>query len=758
MEYGRRPLASRESNRPDGPLAARTAPFTTRVARWSATHPWRSIGLWFALVAGAIFLSVTVPKQEATDEQLGQGESGHAFSMIEDAGLTDPATESVLIQSKDAQSPMNSVDHAQSDAAAAMLARELRALPEVAKVDKPVWSPNGRRLLVSASLRGPPADAADKLGAVQRTTKHVAGSFDQLSIKETGSTSLDEGISSKVASDLTRAERFSLPITLLLMVLAFGALIAAAIPVLLALSAVVIAMGMFAVSTYAVPDNGSTANVILLIGMAVGVDYCLFFVRRQREERERGVGKIDAVEIAARTAGHSILVSGCAVLGSMAGLFFSHSMIFTGLGVGAMLVVAVAMLGSLTVVPALVGKFGRFVDRPRVPLLWRLTRRMRPGSVSGRIVGPVIRHPKAALLGSAIVVSALAIPAAGLSLHSSVNQLPSSIPAVATMKQIQRDFASQDSTVELVVKAPKAERARVAAAMTSFRSDAIGSGHFSRTGIEQRVSKNGTTSLLVIPTKYGSGKPEAVKAVEEARSTLAPAAFGSITDVEWAIGGDDADSVDFDHAQRSALPWVLGFVLGFTLLMMGITFRSAGIALLTLGLNLASVVMAFGVLALVFQHSWAESLLDFTSNGAVVSWIPLFLFVVLVGLSMDYHVLVLSRIREAAQRGSSPAVAVSWGLRQTAGVVGMAAVVMISVFSLFATGSIVELKEMGVGLAAAVLIDATLVRLVMLPAVLVLAPRTVEKMARRSPHAVSGHIAEDVVKAARQPELVSMVE
>ncbi|MPZ96883.1 MAG: MMPL family transporter, partial [Propionibacteriales bacterium] len=238
-----------------------------------------------------------------------------------------------------------------------------------------------------------------------------------------------------------------------------------------------------------------------------------------------------------------------------------------------------------------------------------------------------------------------------------------------------------------------------------------------------RTSDDGRTALLTLAGAYQEGSAAAESALGDLRTEVAPAHLDGIADTEWAVGGGTAESVDYAAHQVDKLPLVIGFVLGLTLLMMGLTFRSPVIALLTTVLNLASVSAAFGVLTLVFQYSWAESLLDFTSTGFVVGWIPLFLFVVLVGLSMDYHVFVLSRIREGVRRGLTPRAAVEAGVSETAGVVTSAAAVMVSVFAVFATLSMVEMKEMGVGLSVAILVDATLIRVIMLPSMLVLLGR-----------------------------------
>ncbi len=515
------------------------------------------------------------------------------------------------------------------------------------------------------------------------------------------------------------AETISLPITLVLMLLAFGALIAAGIPVLLAATSVAATIGISAPVSHLVHADATVTSMIVLIGMAVGVDYSLFYLKREREERERGHTTLDAVEIAAQTSGHSILVSGGAVIASMAGLFLMQDTTFNSLAVGAILVVAIAVLGSITVLPALLAKLGRWVDRPRVPLLWRVNRRIGRGGISSRLLGPILRHPVASVLVGGLIVAALAAPALGMKTHSSnLETLPDSIPQVQTMIEIADRFPSQGPGAEVVVHTSADNREEVGTALDVLAGDAAATGLFTDSAPPVEVSTDGRTSVLHLTMPFEESDDRVDEALRLLRSDLAP----SVLDVpaEVVVGGDAADSLDFVERQQSRLPLVIGFVLLLTFLMMAFAFRSVPIALLSTALNLGSVGVAFGLITLVFQHGWGESLLDFSSPGFVIEWIPLFVLVVLVGLSMDYHVFVVSRIREYVEAGQSTRDAVRRGVSETAGVITSAASVMVSVFAIFATLSMLEMKMLGVGLSAAILLDATLIRLVILPAALVL--------------------------------------
>ncbi|HEY9311512.1 MMPL family transporter [Williamsia sp.] len=678
------------------------------VARWSAHNPWRAIGLWLALVVVAVAFSALIPTQETDDADYRVGQSGTADQMIHDAGLAAPDTEFVLITG----------DQNDAVVAAAELREYLAGSTEVQEVTGPLQSPDGATQLVSIALRAPPGDEEPTIADVDAAVSSVSAAHQNLEFGQTGDVTLDDAINEQVAEDLASAEIISIPITLGIMLFAFGALIAAGIPVLLAVTSVVATIGIYAPISYLVPSEGTASSMVLLIGMAVGVDYSLFYLKREREERRKGHGTLDAVEIAASTSGHSILVSGVAVIASLAGLFVLGNATFNSLATAAIIVVAVAVIGSLTVLPALLVKFGRWVDRPRVPLLWRLNARIGEGGISSRIIGPVVTRPVVALVAGLAVMLALAIPALTMTLRSGgLDTLPQDIPAVAVAQQLDTAFPSEGSSANVVVTG--GDPAAVTAALTDVGESAIESGAWTVTQ-EPLTSASGTTTELRLASTFEQGDTQADNAMLDLRSTVVPDRVDNIDGAQFAVGGQIAEQYDSTKALSDGLPIVVAVILTLTMLMLVATFRSPVIAVVSTLLNLLSVGAAFGVLALVFQHTWAEGLLDFTSNGTVVEWIPMFLLAVLVGLSMDYHVFVLGRIREGINNGLPPKVAVRAGVTQTASVVTSAALVMVSVFALFAAQSMVEMKQMGVGLAVAILLDATIVRLVLLPSILVL--------------------------------------
>ena len=682
----------------------------TRAARWSATHPWRAIGAWLALVVIAVGLAATVSTNDVKDADYRVGESGRAEAAIERAGLDHPPAESVLVRARSGR-----LDSADGQAAAAELADRMRTAPGVAGVGDVVRSADGTALLVPVELTSDEVDAAPLLAV----TAAVQDAHPDLVVAQAGDVTVDEAIGDRVGEDLHSAEFISLPITLVLMLLAFGALIAAGLPVLLAATSVAATIGISAPISWLVPAESTVLSMIVLIGMAVGVDYSLFYLKRERQERAAGRTTLDAVAIAAETSGHAILVSGGAVIAALAGLFVLSDVTFDSLATGAILVVAVAVLGSITVLPALLVKLGRWVDRPRLPLLWRLTRRVPTGTLSGRILGPVVRHPVAALVVSSVGIVALAVPAFGMKTHqASLETLPADIPAVQTLRAITEAFPAEGTAAQVVVTGAAPDDARAALEQLAERAGRDG---FATDGVQVRTSTDGGTSVVDLPLPYEESDDRATAAIERLRSSLAPAALDQLgADTSWAVGGGAAESLDHHHQRDQRMPWLLGFVLLLTMVMMVLAFRSVLLGLVSTVLNLASVGVAFGLLSIVFQHGVGADLLDFTSPGFVIEWIPIFVLVVLVGLSMDYHVFVLSRIRELVDRGLPAREAVHRGISDTAGVITSAAAVMVSVFAIFATLSMMEMKMMGVGLSAAILVDATVIRLVVLPAVLVL--------------------------------------
>ncbi|MBM6403570.1 MMPL family transporter [Phycicoccus sp. CSK15P-2] len=699
-----------------------------RAARWSATHPWWAICGWLVLVAVSVALAATVSTRDTQEADHRVGESGRADAMVEQAGLASPPSENVLVTA-----PEGDVGTAAAPAVR-VLAERLRSVEGVVAVGDPLPAADGRSLLVPVELVSRDVEPGPLLAA----TAAVQAGHPDLTIRQAGDITIGAAIDERVAADLRSAELRSLPVTLLLMVLTFGALVAAGLPVLLAATSVAATIGIMAPISHVVPAEPTVYSMIVLIGMAVGVDYSLFYLTRERQERAAGRTRLDAVTIAAETSGHAVLVSGGAVVSALAGLFVLTDATFDSLATGAIIVVAVAVLGSVTVLPALLSALGRWVDRPRVPLLWRLARRVPTGSVGRTVLGPVVRHPVAALVVSMAAVAALAVPAVTMRTQQpSLETLPPDLAPVRTAHDIARAFPSEGSTTRVVLAGARPDEA--SAALRGLAADAAPVLGVPGGNGTVRTSEDGSAAVVELPIAWDGGDDRAQDAVRELRTELVPAALAGLEgeDVTWAVGGDAAEDLDYSDRQGGRMPLLLGIVLALTMLMMMAAFRSAVLGVVSTVLNLASVGVAFGVLSLVFQHGLGQDLLGVRSPGFVVVWIPVLVLVVLVGLSMDYHVFVLSRVRELVEAGQPVRAAVHRGIADTAGVITSAAAVMVSVFALFATLSMTEMQMLGVGLAVGVLVDATVIRLVMLPALLVLlGERAWPTRRRRRPVAV----------------------
>jgi RND superfamily putative drug exporter len=394
--------------------------------------------------------------------------------------------------------------------------------------------------------------------------------------------------------------------------------------------------------------------------------------------------------------------------------------VFSSIAVGTIMVVLAAMIGSITVLPALLAKLGRFVDKPKIPFLWRLSMRNTGNSRFWRaVLKPSLRAPRTTLIISGGLLAALAVPAFSMTLNApSEADLPRSIPIMQSYDRMTEAFPSEGASHQIAVRVPASSAAAAETAVAELL-DRIGADRGFAHDQPPRVdtAEDGRIYLISAGIPHDGGSAEADQSLERLRTALLPATIGTVAGAEFAVSGQTAGENDFVESMTAALPWVIGFVLLLTFLVMLWAFRAPVIALSAIGLNLLSAGAAYGLLVLVFQNTWAEGLLGFTSTGGITAWLPVILFVTLFGLSMDYHVFVVSRIRESI--GVMPTRdAVATGITKSAGVVTSAAAVMIGVFSIFATLSTIDMKQMGVGLAAAILIDATLIRAVLLPALM----------------------------------------
>ncbi len=696
-----------------------------RMGRWSARHRRTAIVGWLALVVLTFGLGTIVGTKKLDFNDTGAGETARAQTILKQHGFTQPAGEAVLVES---------TSLAPSDpafrAAVADVVRRVSRHSTVTNVRSPYAPGNGGQLagnghaaLVEFQIAGKQEDAQDKIDPILASVTQAQGAHPSFRIEEFGDASAGKALDASVGKDFKRAEYLSIPLTLAILLLAFGAIVAAGIPVLLALTAVLSAFGLLSFASHVFPADDAANSVILLIGLAVGVDYSLFYIKREREERAAGAGPEAALEAAAATSGRAVLVSGFTVLIAMAGMFLTGNKVFTSIAVGTMLVVAIAVAGSLTVLPALLSKLGDRVEKGRVPFLHRLRRSDGEGRLWGAVLDRVLARPVVSVVAAGGLLVALAVPA--FSIHTNdpgLSGLPQNLPIVKTYNRIQHAFPGGPIPAQVVVEAADVRSPAVQAGIRRLKTAALATGEL-KNPVTVDVSRDHSTALVSIPMVGDGTNSVSEHALGTLRKRVIPATVGGVPGVTVAVTGTTAGSKDFNDLMKARAPIVFAFVLGFAFLLLLGAFRSLVIAAKAIVLNLLSVAAAYGILVAVFQWGWGESILSFKSTHGVTSWLPLFLFVVLFGLSMDYHVFILSRVREAFDRGLRTEDAVAHGIKTTAGVVTSAALVMVGVFSIFATLSQIEMKQLGVGLAAAILIDATLVRAVLLPATMKLLGR-----------------------------------
>src|SRR4051812_23912996 len=689
--------------------------YAARIAAWSGRHRKKAIWGWLAFVLVVFALGNASGTTAISDVDQFSGESHRAEKALDRAGMR-PVEEVVFVQSDKL-----TVKDPEFRTAVGEVTGRLSKLQYVKNVKSPLAtggdvSADGHAALVNFEIAGDTTEAKDRVDPSLAATAAVQARHPDLVVEQSGGASGAKAINAVITDDLQKAGALSLPVTLIILTLTFGTLVAAGVPLLIGLTAVMAALGLVALPSSILPVDANLPAVVLLIGLAVGVDYSLFYLRREREERAAGRSEHGALETAAATSGRAVLISGVTVIVAMAGMFISGDKSFISFAEGAIVVVAIAVFASLTVLPAMLSWLGDRVEKGRIPFIGR---RRRPAGQSRfwrALTTRVMARPVLAIVLAGGLLVALAIPALQLKVVTSgVDDLPQDIPVIATYNKIKAVFPAKGVTALVVVEADRVRSGAAAAGITAMIDRAERSDAF-RPGAEVDYSRDGTVAKITVPTRGTGTDATAVKALKELRGDIIPATIGKVPETAVNVSGDAANSEDFASQLKSRLPLIFAFVFGLAFLLMLVTFRSIVIPIKAIILNLLSVGAAYGVLVLVFQQGHGESLLGFNANGGVANWLPLFLFVVLFGLSMDYHVFILSRVRELRDRGMSNDEAVEQGIATTAGTVTSAAIVMVGVFAVFITLTFIDFKEMGLGLAVAVLIDATIIRGVLLPA------------------------------------------
>jgi len=696
-------------------------PVVERVAGWSVRHRKTAVFGWLLLVVVAVVIGQRLGTGNINSYDPGQ--AGQAERTLSLPVVQQPDSESVLIQGHSAGQTYAS--DPQIRQATAQVVAALRALPRsAADIQSPLTAKglvSGRSALVTFNVAGNPNNDDQAVVPAANAVAALAARHPGLTIEEAGDATLDRATGDITGQDFHRAELTSLPVSLVLLLIVFGALIAAGIPLLLAGTAVISAISLLSIPSHWLPIDSTTSSIVLLVGMAVGIDYSLFYLRRTREERAAGHDTDEALRIAARTSGRAIVVSGLTVMIALAGLFLTGIDVFSGIAVGTMIVVGVAVLGSLTFLPGILSMLGTWTDRGRIPFLGRRRTAAHESRFWGLLARAVVRRPLAWGGVAAAVLIVLAVPVLSLHLEDAgIHELPANVPVARSLVAISDAFPGGPEPAEVVVTGSDLGGRQVSQAVAALHAEVAATHGAIREPISTAMF--GPDQVLVVSVPLAGSGTDATSnsALATLRTQVLPATLGKVPGISYAVAGLTAGNHDFDAQLAKTVPWVFTFVLGLAFLLLCTTFRSAYIPALSIGLNLLSVGAAYGLMVLVFQDGRLQGPLGFTSYGGITPWLPLFMFVLLFGLSMDYHVFILSRIRELWLGGAPAKNAITGGIARSAGVVTSAAVIMVAVFSIFATLGLIEFKMFGVAMAVAVLIDATVVRGVLLPAGLAL--------------------------------------
>lgn len=723
MQRNKNKISKRQMRKNYAGNPANNRNLAARAGRWSATHPKTAILGWFVFVALALIIGGKVGQKNIEPFENFSGESAKAELAIHDHYEAAPATETLVVQSKSAK-----YGDPQFDKAVKNIAGRVEATKNVEDVQSPYTragpdgyvSKDGKTVRIGFTIAGDPDQSEDKIGAIVKSVDAAAAANPQVEVSEIGDATVEKEVGEMIEDDLARARNLSVPITLIILAFAFGALVAAGIPVVLALTAVMATIGLIAIPSHLSPMDESVAEVIVLVGMAVGVDYSLFYIKREREERAAGRGDLAAIEAAAATSGRAVLISGFTVITAMAGMLLAGDKVFISFGIGTMMVVAIAMIGSLTVLPALLSALGSKVDRGRIPFLGkRRERRLAEGHTGGFwsvVVDVVLKRPLVSAVLATALLLAMAYPALNMKTQDmSVSDMPKNLAVLKAYDKLEKAFPTEGAEATVVYQNSNVRSDSSRKAIAEFDARVSETKGFAAP-TEHEYSKDGKAVQIDVPLIGGADNDVAIASTKVLRDEIIPETLAMTPGAVVNTTGDAAASVDFSNNLKERAPIVFAFVLGLAFLLLLVTFRSIVVPIKAIILNLLSVGAAYGVLTLVFQHGWGHELLGFEPNGAVWPFLPLFMFVILFGLSMDYHVFILSRVREAYDSGMSSDDSVRFGIKSTAGVVTSAAIVMVAVFGIFAMLGFLPMKQMGIGLAAAILIDATIIRAVLLPA------------------------------------------
>jgi uncharacterized membrane protein YdfJ with MMPL/SSD domain len=679
---------------------------TESLARAAALHPWRTIAAWIGgIVLAVAAVGTFLGDGLSTDAHLTNNpESERAYDLIgAHFPPSDFTTELVVVRNDSL-----TVDDRAFRARLEELTRAAGDTSAVARTAEPQVSPDRHAVLVPIRLAPPEEDNVEPLIDLVRAQDGQQG----FQVAMTGSFTTDHDFNKLSQEDLEHGElRFGLPAALIVLVLVFGALIAAGLPLILALVSIAVALGLTALVSTQFELSVFVVNMLTGMGLALGIDYALFVVSRFGEERAAGRAKVDAIAAAGATASRAVLFSGSAFVLAMTGLLLVQSTIMRSLATGAILVGIVSVAAALTLLPAVLSLLGDKINRLRIPYFGRERTESRFWVA---IVHRVQARPIASLALAVAVLLAAALPALTLKIGAAgIATLPDRLTSKQGFLALERTFPAAGADPAEIVVAPGTAEARTHVdRLTAMLAE---DGDFGTPTVQQ--SPDGKALLVRVPVAADALSDRALDAVERLRGEYVPAAFGG-TGIEALVTGTTAENIDYFDVMRNWLPLVLLFVLGLSFVLLTVAFRSIVVAATAIVLNLLSFGAAFGLMIAVFQHGIGAGLFGFQQVESIEAWVPLFLFAVLFGLSMDYQVFLLSRIRERYARSGDTSEAIAFGIGSTARIITGAALIIVAVFMGFAAGDLVMFQQMGFGVAVALLIDATLVRSVLVPAVM----------------------------------------
>ncbi|HZD01884.1 MAG TPA: MMPL family transporter [Actinomycetes bacterium] len=691
------------------------------VARWSARRRFTVIGIWVGLfLVGGLLTSRYLSGALTTQAQFTNDPDSKQAQQLLEQRLSGPrrANEVVIVRSDS-----KTVNAPEFKAYVQRLKADLDALkPGVVQQATDPYQAGGRFVskdrhatLIPVTMAGS-LDQADKhIDQVLERTLH-AQHPDGFTVWVAGEATAAKDSNTIAEQDLRQGETIGIVAALVILIVVFGTVAAGVLPVVLAIMAIGVALGLVSLLGLAFDLSFFITNMITMIGLAVGIDYSLFTVSRYREERARGRDKLAAIGAAGGTANRAVFFSGMTVVLALAGMLLNPTTIFRSIAAGAIIVVLVAVAASLTLLPALLAVMGDRVNALRVPVLFR--RRQadveRTHGLWAMVARRVMARPVVSLVAAAGVLTVLAVPLFGIRTgFSGISTLPDDIQSKQAFTVLSRDFSGGLTSPAQIVVDGQVRSPAVTAAIGRLRAALQRDRAYGPSTLT--INQAGNLALVSVPVNGDPSSQAATAAVRHLRRVTIPTAFAGV-DASVKVGGETAGGIDFFDLTHFYTPFAIAFVLTLSFLLLMVVFRSVILPLLGVVLNLLSAGAAYGLLVLVFQHGVGAGVLGFQQVDTIESWLPLFLFSVLFGLSMDYQVFLLSRIQERHNHSGDNRDAVSFGLRTTGGIITGAAVIMVAVFAGFAAGRLTMLQQLGFGLAVAVLIDATLVRSVLVPA------------------------------------------